>query len=468
MSTDLEAYEIGDCESCADEINPKNMLRKLRRSSKSFGDVVDPIAEELRDPDLAQRVYANIPIVPFFDDSDATLRVLRRMRELSPTHSGCIESKSRYAFAGELTTRRYIEPGMAMDTETAAITDAEKEEMIDFVNSLGPEMTMAHVLQTIIDLDDNYETYGNSFLRLDAVTVGGKEHYYIASIDAEKCRYYATERFQPKLIVISPDWTQGYIDNNPPEFVNVFPEWSEFGNGVKSSIIHTKRSTRGRDWYALPGSFGSIYWQYMEIQQGQYGTRGYANDFVARVFFEITAEPDDDDTGDDFDNAVEKTFTNQAGPGGPKRYIIRRRLPDDQPAVVHEFKPNTDFEFHQTMSEIAKRQIVKTHNWHDLLLGEPTTGRLGGSTEFKEVYRVYYNNVIRGKQELGLRPITAAFRAFETMQKGKTDVTSRLSLGLFNLYQKYLDIGDDQTKQVAPGETAGIKPESAKTASKNE
>ena len=54
------------------------------------------------------------------------------------------------------------------------------------------------------------------------------------------------------------------------------------------------------------------------------------------------------------------------------------------------------------------------------------------------MYRVYYNNRIRPKQETALRPIITAFQAFETMQRGKMDITARLSLGLYNLYSDYL------------------------------
>ena len=137
---------------------------------------------------------------------------------------------------------------------------------------------------------------------------------------------------------------------------------------------------------------------------------------------------------------MKKTFTNQASRYGnaPKRYIIRRRLPDDTPATVHEFKANTEHEYHESMGAQAERQIIKTHGWHSLLMGMPTAGKLSNSSEFKEVYRVYYNNRIRPKQETALRPIITAFQAFETMQRGKMDITARLSLGLYNLYSDYL------------------------------
>lgn len=448
MSTDLEAIELNEeCVSCPGESNPKKWAKR-RRTAAAFGDVYDPVIEELRDPDKAPMIYAQIPIIPFLDGSDATLRVLRRMRELSPTHSACIGNISDYVFGGEISIRSYIEPGMAFDTqEVKEPTDAEKAEFTAFVKSLNPEMTFENVLNDAMSIFENMKTYGNAFYRIDEITVAGQKFFYFESVDCEKCRYYATERGQPKILVISPEWTVAYISKYTPEFLNVYPFWSDFGDGRRSTIIHLKNKVVGRDWYGLPESFGSLRWQYLETQQGQHGTEGYANDFAGRVFFEITAEEDEDGDEDNFDSMVEQTFTYQAAVYGrqPKRYIIRRRLPDDKPATVHEFKSNTDYQFHVNMGALAERQVLKSHNWHSVLLGAPTPGRIGQNEEFKEVYKQKYNSVIRKWQEISLRPIIQAMQECEIIRRGKLDVTSRLSIGLYNLYADYLK-SDPETK----------------------
>ena len=447
MSTELEPIEI-NCDTCDDNISPKRLMSK-RRASKSFGDVTDPIEEELRDPDRASMIYAQIPIIPFFDNSDATLRVMRRMRELSPTHSSCISNVKEYVFGGELTIRKYVEPGMAFDSANdQGISDTEQKEYVDFIKSLNPSITFGQLLEVAKGIYENLKTYGNAFLRIDAVKVAGQWFFYFESVDAEKCRYYATERNQPKILVISPEWTAKYIAKNPPEFVSTFPNWSDFENGTMTTIIHIKNAVVGRDWYGLPESFGSLYWQYMEVQQGQHGTSGYANDFIARVFFEITAEPEKDGDEDGFDDAVERTFTNRANEFGdnPRRFIIRRKLPDDDAATVHEFKANTEHEYHVNMGSHAERQIIKSHNWHSLLMGTPTAGKLGQSQEFKEVFRQYFNNVIRPWQERCIRPLIEAIQACEFLRDGKKDISTRLSLGLFNLYEEYLKNPDPATQ----------------------
>lgn len=439
MTTTLDPIDL-ECEVCTDDkTNPKKLFG--RRRSSAFGDVRDPIAEELKDTDTSKLIYDKIPIIPFFDNGDATLRVMRRMRELSPTHSACISNIKEYVFGGELTTRRYVEPGMAFDTEEdIPLTEVEQTEIVDFIKGLNPDITFEELLNISMGIYENLKTYGNAFLRIDAVKVAGNWYFYFESVDAEKCRYYMTRPGEEKVIVISAEWTSSYINKYPPEFVGVYPDWAERQSGKISTIIHVKNKVVGRDWYGVPESFGSLYWQYMEVQQGQHGTSGYANDFVARVFFEITAEPDADGDEDDFDEAVRQTFTNQADSYGnqPKRYIIRRRLPDDKEATVHEFKSNTDHEYHTAMSTVAEKQVIKSHNWHTLLMGIPSPGRLGQNQEFKEVYKQYFNNVIRPWQERCLRPIMQAFQICEQMRDGKKDVTARLTIGLFNLYSEYL------------------------------
>lgn len=442
MTQDLPTISYDEECGCPAESqsNPKKLL-KGRRKTGAFGDVYDPVAEELKDPQRAPMIYGDVRIIPFFDNGDATLRVLRRMRELSPTHSSCISNIGDYVFGGELSIRRYVEPGMAFDTEEdTPLTPAEKREFMKFVASLNPEMTFEGLLNDATAIFENLKTYGNAFYRIDEVRIAGRTFYYFEAVDAEKCRYFATERGQDKILVISAEWTSLYMTQYPPEFVDVFPNWSDYGDGRRSTVIHIKNKVVGRDWYGLPDSFGALYWEYLEVQQGQHGTEGYANDFIARVFFEITAEPDTDDDEDNFDGAVERTFTNQASRYGnqPKRYIIRRKLPDDDPATVHEFKSNTDHQYHTGMAALAEREVIKCHNWHSVLLGAPTPGRIGQNEEFKEVYKQKYNSVIRQWQERSLRPIIQAMQACETERDGSMNVTNRLSLGLFNLYAEYL------------------------------
>ena len=461
MGQDLEPIEL-ECETCPDEkTNPKKMGR---RRSVAFGDVRDPIAEELKDTDTSKLIYDRIPIIPFFDNGDATLRVMRRMRELSPTHSACVSNIGQYVFGGELTTRHYVEPGMAFDSEEdKPLTEAENREFIEFIQSLNPEMTFEQLLETATSIYENRKTFGNAFLRIDAIKVAGQWYFYFESIDSEKCRYYMTQPGEDKIIVISAEWTNAYINKYPPEFVGAYPHWADYGGGKMSTIIHVKNKVVGRDWYGVPESFGSLYWQYMEVQQGQHGTSGYANDFVARVFFGITADPDADGDEDDFDEAVRQTFTNQASAYGnaPKRYIIHRKLADDDEVQIKEFQANTDHEYHLTMSNIAERQVIKSHNWHSLLMGIPTPGKLGQNQEFKEVYKQYYNNVIRPWQEKSLRPLIQALQICEEMRNGKKDVSIRFTLGLFNLYSDYLksDTPDANDKtQIDPNKDPNADP----------
>ena len=106
--------------------------------------------------------------------------------------------------------------------------------------------------------------------------------------------------------------------------------------------------------------------------------------------------------------------------------------------MVHEFKSNTDHQYHTSMSALAEREVLKTHNWHSVLLGAPTPGRIGQNEEFKEVYKQKYNSVIRQWQERSLRPIIQGLQACEMLMTGRLDVTSQYSLGLFNLYDEYL------------------------------
>ena len=137
---------------------------------------------------------------------------------------------------------------------------------------------------------------------------------------------------------------------------------------------------------------------------GDFGTRGYANDFTAKVFIEVVDDYSDEeldnmedyeDDNSEFDKAIDEVFTNK-GPD-QKRVLKRSRGINTEPAFVHEFKGNTDHEFHLFMSELTEKQIYKNTGWHPLL-SVSTSGKLGVSTEFKQILRLKYNTTLRRRR----------------------------------------------------------------------
>lgn len=420
-----------DCVTCEDDTGVKERIFKGGRASScsSFGAVCDPVEQEIKDLRVHKLGYSKYPIVPFFDNGDATLSFFRKTKDYSPTHGSCIASMADYVLGGEFTVTRRKRPGF-IRRNMEEVEDADFDTFIDFVESLHADIDGDYLLQVAKGLYENYKTYGNAFLKISLIQVLETRMVYIENIDAEKCRYLLTEDDEQKTILISADWKATYLDTHPPEPVPLYPAISDEEDGVQTTIIHLKNKVAGRDWYGQPESMSSMYFQFMEIQLGQYSTEGYANEFTPRAYIEIVSDRDDKVDWQEFNDAVDETFTNN---GEKKRVITRRRGPNSEQSYIYEFTDSTTHEFHIGMSQEAERQIIKSHNWHKTLMGIPTKGSLGNEKEFARIYENKFKNVIRPDQKILMNAMNKALTlAAEFLNNG---ITADFSLDLANLHE---------------------------------
>lgn len=422
-----------DCDNCIDD-SPKRLFKGKKRNCNSFGIVCDPIAEEIKDLRRLNLAYSEYNIVPFFDDGDANLQFFRKTKTYSPTHGACINSICDYVIGGEFVVGHKKRSGFARRKERE-ITDSEHDDYIDYLESFHPDLDGETLLEEVKGTFENWKTYGNAFIRIDSIQVAGETFVMIYNIDCEMCRYHYSRDDLNKTILISPLWSAEYLNQYPPEFVGVYPNVSEYEDGRKSTIIHIKNKVTGRDWYGEPDSLPSLYFQYLEIQLGQYSTEGYANDFTPRAFIEVTGDPEDEESTQAFHQAVDDTFTNS---GTTKKKVMTRvRNLGDEEAKIHEFKGNNSHEFHSSMAEEAERQIIKTHNWHKTLMGIPTAGKLSSEKEFPLIFANKFKNVIRPIQKKIIAPYNLALKIAD-MWTGKT-MSSSYTLDLGNLHENYMN-----------------------------
>lgn len=437
MSFETQSYELDlDCEVCEDEPVKKRIGRRKQGRCNFFSELCDPIGDELkRLRGVNELIYDSLSVIPFFDDGDANLRFFRKCKDLSPTHSACISSQCDYIVGGELEVIKKKKAGFKRRASRETIDEAE---MCEFIESLNPSMDGDEIIKIVEALFINLKVYGNAFLKVSLVTIReGEKRCFLEVVDCEKVRYHNSPEGEDDTVLISTSWEAQSFFDEEAEFVKVYPNMTtNTKTGTQTIMFHLKNKTVGRDYYSLPDSIGSMYFWYLEIQQGQFGTEGYASDFVPTVFFEYTSDAEDEDDEDDFEDAIEMTFTNRAR---HKRKVMSRRKNQGEDATqVHQFESNTNESFHEKMSDIAERQIIKTHNWHKVLLGVPTAGRLGNEKEFETVFKTKYKTVIRPFQKRIMTIINKALMLCGDFMENQ--IMESQSLDLANIYPEFFEI----------------------------
>ena len=416
--------------------NPKELLKASRRRySNSFGGKLnDPLRDEVVDTDAVRATYTHLPIIPFFDNSDATLSLFRRLRILSPTAEACTNRIVSYSVGGGLRTVPRRTPGFFNPVGgPTEVGDDQDRTFREFVNTLNPVDDADKLLEEIEQLTDNSLTYGNRWLCVRMTQVGSTRHVYLDAKDSEHVRYWATNPGEPELACISRSWDWAYLQKYPPQVIGVYPNVTEDPEtGDLLTIIHDRERSLTREWYGVPRNMGSIYWKYLEVLLAEFGLRGYRKKWTADTIIETSGDTGDEGLEDvsSFRRALESMYTNE---GEAARFVHRHRLPEDDPISITQLKADTNHEFHESMDRMAMHRIVMSYDWDTRLLSEATPGKLGMTKEFQEIYRMKYHTVIKPTQERVLVTVNKALQlAAEWL--GNTAVTD-LGLGLGDMME---------------------------------
>jgi hypothetical protein len=131
--------------------------------------------------------------------------------------------------------------------------------------------------------------------------------------------------------------------------------------------------------------------------------------------------------------------------GEGAQFIHRHKLEGDSPTTVVQINPNTDHEFHESMSSLAFHKIVGSYDWNTILLSEQVPGSLGFSKEFLDIYKVKYKTVIEPIQDRVADTVNKALQIAAEWQ-GRTDVAG-LGLGLGNMLEGFMESGDSIVEQ---------------------
>ena len=185
-----------------------------------------------------------------------------------------------------------------------------------------------------------------------------------------------TEKGQPKIIAISPKWTEQYLKDTPPRYVPKYPVWHKDPDGVMRTMFHLKNGENS--WYGRPESQGSDIYKYREFQDQIYLTKQAASNFTGQLIVEVEDEdpetaPAIDEQGakdagfDSFAQRMEHSYTQKAD--DPQSILVTSRPYGAKPMYVFQIQPNTNEGWYKVTGEIAEQKIITSHGITKRFLG---------------------------------------------------------------------------------------------------
>lgn len=450
-----------------ENLSPKERIKQFQNLSASslFGYTYDPIAKELRSPEVASHSIHGHPVVPFATHGEVTIDFLSKLCRLSPTNASIIERKLDFTLGGQWNVqRRKAESWATREEKLSDVTLEEDELYKEWVKyTFSDYKAIEDAARPTLD---NYQRFGNAFVELCMYKVAGSWFAKIYSHDFDQCLYLPTPKGIPKVVQVWPFWNSQESPNSEPELVPLYPHFGENEKGEMRTMFHLKRKVPGRSWYGEPAYLSALYYCYNEIQLGEYTVNGYSNDWLPRVFLETFEGYGEDlpaiNEGEDasgnvnpegpqgFRNNMDQFFTRKGETRS--RWLHRNSPVDSPPTAVHEFSPSQDYKGHKSDSELGEGKIIIAQSWHPELI-KSTPGRLGGGV-FAEAFQATYYTSIKPLEDMLIDLFNKILRVVDEYQGG--NVTENLSIGLTNLYAHMLEEtkqAEEETKQGDPANT---------------
>jgi len=303
-----------DCTDCA-KITAKtlsNIGSGYGTNCLAVGDVCNPIQDELTPSENEARSswYGGLHIVPYMGENHTALKLFNRLSTLSPTQGACIQSIKDYALGGEMVVKRRKRDGFANTREIQEVSPQEANTFIDFLESFtsGREL-YALSNQSYNNLQEN----GNAWIQVIFTETAGVRSVELRGYDQLNVRYKYSKLGEARMAYVSDEWNTTYLAANPARLLPVYPYIGDMGEGVFTTLIHEANLTTSRNWYGVPFSINSIYFQWLEVMRGDYTQKEYGNGFTGKHFVEVEGDVDSSDYAD-VAASFKRVFSGRAKP----------------------------------------------------------------------------------------------------------------------------------------------------------
>lgn len=421
-----------------------------------FAELKNPVDEQLVDPSLVKKLYKNLPFIPYagttLHSADSFINLLFTLKDGSKSKGTCLNSIKEYSFGGKMEVVKSLNESFKLSNKQAELSLQEQENYILFLQGIIIEE--ADLLELASNLYDGFSITGDCYLKVVIAKVAGIFVPGIYVVDNRTVRY--VNDGTGKMIAISQKWDYNYIRENEPEFIPVYPNYTETDNEIKF-IIHKKN---GKGFYGRPGSVSSLIDQYTEYKETVYRASLATNRFVPDVLIELEA-PDptiqkyeEDETKESgFDNIQDRLnyeYSNKSE--DPASLMLIERGYKSGNAFIHEFNINTKEKYFKTSGDMCKESIFIAHNWSQRLAGVPLAN--GWSNEaFLDELRVK-EITVKNTQNIIEQVLN---KAFSVIARYMNPEMEKYSINFVHPYRDLLESGKENIKSNADNDLGNSK-----------
>lgn len=394
-----------------------------------FNSLRNPFPQEVKDSSELKQFFEKYNFVPYAGSHKATghslLAFYQMLYELSPTHGSCINKKSAFAFGSRPTAQLAVDPNFDTGEETQDVPTAQK---IAFRDTLYEMVSFDRdIRQFHRQVATDYQKNGNAWIKLRVSTVNGQSRARLEIHPQDNVLYLNTDPGKPRIVAISPKWSDSYLNENPPDFVPLYPNFGQDGNGVLVTMFHLKSGDG--NWYGRPQSMNSIFAQYSEVQNTFYRIRSSYGEFTGKIIIEAESEDPklDTDAADTdareigFENdqhRFEYNFTNKSD--DPQAVYVTYRPYGSRPMFVFSVPPNTKEKYFSVIKNMDEMDILRSHDCTMRFMAYDVAGGFSNDV-FLDDYLLYVKPVIDDLRMTVLGFVNKPLTAFWEMM-GRQDL----------------------------------------------
>jgi hypothetical protein len=364
------------------DYNPKlDRLRRPGRKSLAFkmADIDNFFGLEIKDPEKVRRLYSRWPLIPYAGthevSNDGLLLFFDAAKFISPTQGACHNAIKFFLFGEKLEIVKAKDPDFRIDEDDEPVEPQLKKDYAAFIKSIKHES--GTITKAACDFYEELASNGNIFVELVHTVTAGVKSSAFYHHPTQHCKYWATLKGEPMMVLISELFTDDYFRRHKPKVLPLYPNYAQEDDGTMRTIIHIKNGKF--KYYGRPLWAGAYIDIYSEAKEREYLTKIAAANFTGQGVMEV--EDDDIETDGftrDNEDAIDegyggvadrfdRNFTAESD--DPQTFLFMTRPHGAKPVFIYEFKLNTNENFYKTVGGIHRNAIIENNSWSERLLG---------------------------------------------------------------------------------------------------